>query len=138
MISLAHLSLVTIGVTFGLGYFPLLPCSFEGILAFSELITSLSCRASLDFNTAWSRQVSNGITPASASRTLILVALHAPVIALKAKVLIYRDIWHIKPPFTVVSILKIVYSSLFLTTNSPITPGFYMPDTPVYIYIFRR
>ena len=42
MVFLAHLSWVTTGVSFGLWFLPLLPCSFGRILAFAELrITSL-------------------------------------------------------------------------------------------------
>lgn len=49
------MSLANIGVTSGLVFLPLLPCSFEHILALARLMTSLHLCASLDFSTTWSR-----------------------------------------------------------------------------------
>lgn len=40
-------------------------------------------RAFLAFSTTWSRWISSGITPDSASSTAVLVALYAPVIDCK-------------------------------------------------------
>ena len=51
--SLVHFSLVSIGVTPGSVYFPLLPRRFDSILGWAELIISLHLHVSLDLITTW-------------------------------------------------------------------------------------
>ena len=44
MMPLAHISLATVGMSFNLGFLPLLPCSIERILAFTRFIILLLFR----------------------------------------------------------------------------------------------
>lgn len=59
-------------------FLPLFQPNFLRISALAYLTASLHLRASLNFSTAWSREISSVITPDSASKTLVFIALYTP------------------------------------------------------------